>query len=730
MEGVVENREAICGIWISPEGETHLSLADGDAGRREEIRPFVPFAWANGSPPPGKFGDEILSGDEPYRHLLHFEDLESYRDFLKNRPDNLFAESVRSLESQFLLREGRRLFEGLPFSGLRRCQCDIETACGVPGGFSNAGRKSDRVLAIGMSFTGESEPTILVLEEMTDAAERELLARFNKVLVEKDPDVIEGHNFFNFDLEYLRRRSLRYRLPCIWGRFGQKATFRKSRLRVAERWIDFMRCDIPGRAVIDTYLLIQIFDVTTRDMISYSLKDVAVYLGVTKPQSDNRTYLSGEEIQVTFSEDRERFLSYLGDDLRETRGVADLLLPTYFAQTENFPMTLQDVALRGSANKVDLLLQEKYFHACRGLPEFPQVQRFEGAFTRSFVTGVHKQVLHFDVASLYPSLLMLIGRNPSSDSLGIFIPLLIKLRQARLEFKDRARNAETEELRIEYQARQTSYKILINSFYGYLGFSGARFADSDLAAEVTRRGRELLRELIEEFDRLGCTVLEADTDGIYLATEEYWTEPEKLLSKIGGLLPEGIELEYDGRYASMFCYKAKNYALYDGNKITIRGSALRSRGIEPYLKELSRRLISYLLGVEEESPLDLAERFRAEINAGSMDIVRLAKSEYLSQSPDKYREKVESGGKPRRASLEVALKMSPPPKMGKRVSYFIPYGEKPRMPDWQRALPVDSHDSKSCPYDPAYYTKKLDAWIKRYSEYLVDEEENPQGELF
>ncbi len=722
--------ETICGLWISESGEACLSLLDHENGRREIQHPFIPFAWANGLPQTGNFTEETLSGEEPYRFLLHFEHLQSYRELLKNRPDNIFVENVRALESQFLLRHQKRLYENLSFSRLRRCQCDIETACSLPDGFSNAGRKEDRVLAIGLSFSGETEPVFLVLEEMNDAAERDLLKRFNKILAEKDPDVIEGHNFFNFDLQYLRRRSSRFRLPCAWGRFGREAHFRKSRLRVAERWIDFVRCDMPGRAVIDTYLLIQQFDVTTRDMISYSLKDVAVYLGITPPQSEERTYLKAEEIQQTFSHDRERFLAYLGDDLRETAGVAGLLLPTYFAQTENFPMTLQEITLRGSANKVDLLLQETYFKARQSLPEYSEVRPFEGAFSRSFVTGVYRHVLHFDVASLYPSLLMLIGRNPASDSLGIFMPLLKKLRQARLEFKELARTAPTEELRIECQARQTAYKILINSFYGYLGFAGARFADSDLAAEVTRRGRELLRELIAEFERLGCTVLEADTDGIYLASEEYWENPDILLAKISKILPEEIELEYDGRYDSMFCYKAKNYALYDGSKITIRGSALRSRGIEPYLKELSRQLIGYLLGVEEESPLVLAEKFRTAINSRSMEISRLAKSEYLSQSPDRYKEKIEKGGKPRRASLEVALKMSPQPKMGQRVSYYIPVTDKPRLPDWQRALPLDSYDPESFPYDPAYYNKKLDAWIKRYGEHLLEEEENPQGELF
>jgi len=37
-------------------------------------------------------------------------------------------------------------------------------------------------------------------------------------------------------------------------------------------------------------------------------------------------------------------------------------------------------------------------------------------------------VLHFDVASLYPSLLLAIGRNPRNDTLGVFIPMLRRLR--------------------------------------------------------------------------------------------------------------------------------------------------------------------------------------------------------------------------------------------------------------------------------------------------------------
>src|SRR5690606_9600091 len=166
-------------------------------------------------------------------------------------------------------------------------------------------------------------------------------------------------------------------------------------------------------------------------------------------------------------------------------------------------------------------------------------------------------------------------------------------------------------------------------------------------------------------------VLEADTNGIYLSSPEYFEQPEVLLQKMAGILPAGIELEFDGSYRAMFCYKAKNYALYDGRKITLRGSALRSRGIEPYLRQLNDRLIHFLVGATSESPIDLLADFRRRIGDRSLPVTERAKSEILSQNPDAYERLMAAGGKPRRASAEVALQMNPRPRMGERVSYYI-----------------------------------------------------------
>jgi DNA polymerase elongation subunit (family B) len=624
-----------------------------------------------------------------------------------------------------------RLYGDMGFARLRRCQVDIETGS-ADGGFSDAERPGDRVLAIGMRFGGVDR--LLLLDAMTDEAEKALLLSFNRELAALDPDVIEGHNIFKFDLDYLRTRCRLRRVPCAWGRFGQKATFRSSRLKVAERWIDFPRCDLPGRAVVDTYLLTLLNDITTRELNSYGLKEVAVHFGITPEDSTERTYIEGSRIAEAFEGDRARFCAYLADDLRETQGLADLLLPTYFEQARTFPIPLQEATLRGTTVKIDLLFLEEYYHARQSCPQPPEIRPFDGGYTRSFNEGVFRHVLHFDVASLYPSLLLSIGRNPANDTLGVFIPLLRRLLEYRLRYKQVARNAPAEDERAEAQARQAAYKILINSFYGYLGFSGARFGDGELAAEVTRRGRELLQSLIEEFGRHGCTILEADTDGMYLSSDEFFERPEELLARVVPILPAGIELEFDGRYDAMFCYKAKNYALLEGGRVTLRGSALRSRGIEPYLKKLTDSLIGFLLGVSKESPVGLIDGYRRGLADRSLPVAEIAKGEILGMNPEAYERFIAGGGKPRRASAEAALQMPQRPRMGERVTYYITPKQKGKASDWQRARPLELYDPIAAPYDPGHYAGKLDDWIERYGRFLgvsapAKPADDRQGEL-
>ena len=717
----------LCGLWVDDHGTAHACYATADGGRREATEDFRPFAWLGAEMKYEGVSLERLQGEGVFHWLAHAESLAVFEAFFKGVRDGAPIDVLKPYESQWLLQHRTRLYADMPFADLRRCQLDIETGATEPGAFSDAKNPGDRVLAIGLH--GGSRRELLTLAEETDAGEKRLLLAFNDLLSEIDPDVVEGHNIFKFDLDYLRARSRRHRVPCGWGRFGLAAEFRSSRMKVAERWIDFPRCDMPGRAVIDTYLLVQLYDITAREMTAYGLKDAAVYFGITPESGQGRTYIEGSQIQHAFRQNRAEFLAYLADDLRETKGLADVLLPTYFEQARAFPTLLQEAALRGTAGKVDLLFLEEYYHARASCPAPIEIAPFEGGFTRSFREGVFQHVLHFDVASLYPSLLLQMGRNPKSDTLGVFIPLLRRLHEYRMKYKQLTKTAPTAAERDEAQARQSTFKILINSFYGYLGFSGARFGDGELAAEVTRRGRELLQALIEEFQKHECVILEADTDGIYLSAEKYFAQPEALLAKVAKILPAGIELEYDGTYDAMFCYKAKNYALAAGGEITLRGSALRSRGMEPFLKRLSDQLIAHLLGVSKVSPAAEVLRLRQQITAREHPVTDLAKAETLSQNPDAYQQWVAGGGKPRRAAAEVALLMNPRPRMGERVRYYIGVKSKGQAADWQRARPLADYDPAIAPYDPAYYLGKIDDWLERYGRFAGIQPQAAQQEM-
>ena len=143
------------------------------------------------------------------------------------------------------------------------------------------------------------------------------------------------------------------------------------------------------------------------------------------------------------------------------------------------------------------------------------VRAFEGGYTDIFFTGVAHNVWHCDVASLYPSIMLKFDCFPVTDQLQIFRHLLTDLRTFRLEAKSEMRAEKDPAKQHHLQALHNTFKILLNSFYGYLGFAQGNFADFDAAARVTQIGRDLLKKMIDWLAAQGATVIEVDTDGIY-----------------------------------------------------------------------------------------------------------------------------------------------------------------------------------------------------------------------
>jgi DNA polymerase elongation subunit (family B) len=286
------------------------------------------------------------------------------------------------------------------------------------------------------------------------------------------------------------------------------------------------------------------------------------------------------------------------------------------------PRRYERLADAGPATGViDPLLVRAYLRAGAALPahRLPDGTPHSGAALHLFATGVAWRVVKADVASLYPSLMRAFRIGPARDHLGALLALVDRLVERRLAAKAAGRAAPPGSAeRHTQEAISAAMKLIVNSAYGYLAAGGlTRFADVHAANEVTRRGRETLGLMCRELAARGVTLLEADTDGVYFAVPEGWTEADerRVVSEVATLLPPLVHLEFEGRYAAMLSHEPKNYALlgYDGT-LTLRGVAFRSSRAEPYGEAFLRRALLHLfagdLGGVRDAYLDTLDALR------------------------------------------------------------------------------------------------------------------------
>ena len=608
---------------------------------------------------------------------------------------------------QYLVLSGRTLFLGLEFEALRRMQVDIECTTTEGYEFCNAEREGDRIIAIAMADSS-GWSAVLSGAEMDEG---ELLTRFVEVVREQDPDVIEGHNIFNFDLPYIAARAKRYGVKLALGRGGEVPTVRPSRFSAGERTIAYERCMIRGRHVVDTLFLVQLYDIAHRSLGGFGLKEVAIHFGVAAPE---RTYIAGCDIANVFQEDPDRLLRYVMDDVLETGAISRLLSMSSFTQTQMLPYSYQNVCVRGNATKIDALMIREYLRQASALPLPDEARSFSGGYTDMFVQGVVENVHHCDIRSLYPSLMLTRKLAPRNDTKGVFLKSLDRLRDVRLDAKARMLESKDERERLYFDALQGTFKILINSFYGYLGFSQARFSDFTAAESVTADGRALLKQMIEWLNVQGARPVEIDTDGIYFVPPE--GEQQAFREAFAASLPDGIEIEFDGDYRTMYSYKMKNYALlgHDG-KMVLKGAALKSRGLEPFQREFLKELVRLKLEGTEAGIRDLKARYDTAIRTQAWPIERLAKTETLQDSPAAYAARLAKGKRSRNAAYELALASERDYRAGDQLSYYVT-GAKKSVTVAEAARLVSEWDPEKRDENISYYLAKLDALYKKFED--------------
>ena len=616
----------IVSVWAEADGRVHVwrRLPETGALIREDLafRPWLLVAHLEdlahlgprlrpAASPPALHAvtHRELAGPGALRHLIRADDTRTMISAIVHGAARRLGHPVGHLrdlppgevlvlppEEQYLVATGRTYFRDLPFDRLRRLQLDLETT-----GLDPA---RDRIFLVAVR---DPDGATQMLEAAGDDPRDEaaLIARLVAHVQACDPDVIENHNLHGFDLPFLERRARVLGVPLALGRAGPPAI--ELRARPARRGapsptnpLRRVRYTVPGRELIDTLDATIRHDFAARDLPGRGLKVVARHLGLA---ASDREHIPGAQIHAVYRSDPARVRRYAAGDVAEVAGLARMLGGAAFALAGMAPRRYERLAETGAATGViDPLLVRAYLRSGAALPahEAGDGTPHSGAALHLFAAGVAHRVVKADVASLYPSLMRAYRIGPARDRLGALLAIVDRLVEHRLAAKARARAAPAgSPERFANEAMSAAMKLVVNSAYGYLGAPGlTRFSDVHAANEVTRRGRAVLGLLCRELAARGTTLLEADTDGVYFAVPDAWSEADerRVVAEVAQLLPARVQLEFEGRYAAMLSHEPKNYALrpYAG-PIVLRGVAFRSSRAEPFGEAFLRDALACLL---------------------------------------------------------------------------------------------------------------------------------------
>lgn len=685
-----------------------------------------------------------------YDYLVVFSNWGDYKDVAK-RVQNYYDGSSTDADdimhrvwdpvAQFQIQSGVTSFMDMQFSDLRRMQVDIETT--TESSFPDADRLEDEIIIVSMSDSTGWECVIhqqcgYVGEHNSVVCkdEAELLRTLADLIQQRDPDVLEGHNFYSFDMDYIAARSELRNIKMAWGRDGSEPYRSESSVRFAEKMFDYPHFQVHGRHVIDTMFLVMAYDVIKRDMSSYGLKAAAKYFGLA---DEDRTYVEGSRIPEVWKEDPARLIDYALDDVRETRAISKQLSGSTFYSARVIPMQYGRLAVSGSNAKIENIFVREYLRQSYALPSATDGKQESGGFTEIFYRGVFDRLIYADVSSLYPAIMLQYECTPGEkDPLGVFISTLQGLTDLRLESKAAMNEAEDETLREELDARQGSYKILINSYYGILSFALALWNNHSEGNRVASTGRDILKHMIACIERDGGQVIEVDTDGVIFTPGpdmdiERSDEAEAAyVRSLTERMPEGIEIDHDGSFKSMLSYRKKNYALLDYNgKLKIKGSSLISRAQESFIRDFVSEVVPQFLKRDLESVRDIFLRYRDMILSSKWDVSDFQQTQTLKDTFRTYENKVElghgNGGRHRAAAYEVAKRdheaTGEEYGVGSRVSYYIQAGPRlTRIRTSSHAVHSRHWDADNPDEHTSYYYKRrfLGSAVEKFA-LLLDE---------
>jgi DNA polymerase I len=494
--------------------------------------------------------------------------------------------------------------------------------------------------------------------------EEELLDRLMEILKDRDVDVVTGYNTDEFDFKVLRERVQEHGMELDLGRNGERMKF-KRRGR-------FSGAHLKGRMHLDLYPFIEHVVSPGLDSETLDLDSVA------------KEMLGKEKDDVGFSEMRrwwredenlEEFARYALKDSVLAYELSDQLVPQIIELSRITGLTPFDACrLTYGQLTENFLLKEAYSRnmLAPNRPTRNQRRRrgnqgaYEGGFVYTPDSGLFEDICVFDFRSLYPTVMVAHNISPEvldledceekfkpeefdfyfcQDEKGFFPELIEGLVESRYELKSQMRQKEKgSQARERMYSRQQAQKILANSFYGYLGYDGARWYSKESAQATTYMGREYIEDTIKRAREMGLEVVYGDTDSVFLRGEDIMEKKEEFLGEVNSELPEFMELEFEGYFSTGFFTSKdsgegakKKYALMDEDEnLKITGFEQVRRDWSPVAKETQRKVLDKVLKNEVEEAAEIVKETIEKLKEQEVPVEELRIFTTLTKPPEEY----------------------------------------------------------------------------------------------
>lgn len=341
------------------------------------------------------------------------------------------------------------------------------------------------------------------------------LIEFIEILNKKKPEILLTFNGFKFDIPFIINKLEKYRIPhAFYINKDRVKVFKTAQMFSQPTEYNDIWLRRGETAIIDLFHQSLAWDFLNHKLTRFGLKHIPNQLNLPGYENDKPIELSFPQMQQAIANwdnrsptkgvtGKELLSEYLESDLKATKAIGDFLLPDIYYQKLILPdWNLQSLATSGNGSKWNDILKQYYNSKGSPPPQTSPKLTFVGALTGS-KPGLFKNIAKIDVASLYPSIMLLYGVCSDKDPDRHCLAVLKFLKDERLRLKAIAKEKKGTPEGQQANQAQGALKVLINSAYGFMSTGFIEYNDFVAGAGVTAHGRAILKRMMSALEEYG-----------------------------------------------------------------------------------------------------------------------------------------------------------------------------------------------------------------------------------